>query len=111
MFVVHPGVRAFHWVARGYAIRRHVMRVLSAAVSMQRCARKFLLKNRVFKSRVFAAVKMQAAWRGFVFRIMNEDMMDVSEAPPLWRWLSCPKALGPFAQRSVSLPASCSYIR
>ena len=88
-------MRAFHWVARGYAIRRHVMRVLSAAVSMQRCARKFLLKNRVFKSRVFAAVKMQAAWRGFVFRIMNEDMMDVSEAPPVWRWLSCrtPSAL------------------
>ena len=56
-----------------------MLRVLASAATLQRCARRFLKRNRVYKTRLTAVVKIQAAWRGFVFRVVNEDMMDVRE--------------------------------
>ena len=80
----YPGVRSFHWVVRGFIVRQHVLRVLASAATLHRCARRFLRRNRLYRIRIGAVVKVQAAWRGFVFRVVNEDMMDVSEI--VW-WL------------------------
>lgn len=68
-------LRVTHALARGYIVRRHVLLMLSAVRRLQRVARSFLTRNQLYWDKVRAAVLMQAAWRGFNYRIHHEDLI------------------------------------
>lgn len=61
--------------APSYIVRRHVLFMLSAVRRLQRVARSFLDRNRVFWDKVRAAILMQAAWRGFSYRVHHEEVL------------------------------------
>lgn len=101
------GVRALHILARGYIVRVHVASILSSASLLQRVIRTYLARNRLFKLHdssarklqvccnrfekeapavthccgvtacSFAFSHLQSVWKGFKFRVNNEDLMDV----------------------------------
>jgi myosin heavy subunit len=68
------GVRVFHSLARGYVVRRHVAAMVSSVKKLQRYARGFLVRNRAYWTQVRGALLMQAAWRGYRWRLENEDV-------------------------------------
>uniref|UniRef100_A0A7S1C5C8 Myosin motor domain-containing protein n=1 Tax=Bicosoecida sp. CB-2014 TaxID=1486930 RepID=A0A7S1C5C8_9STRA len=48
------GLRLFHSLARGWVVRRHVLLMLRAVVTLQRSARDFLVRNRAYWDQVRA---------------------------------------------------------
>jgi alpha-tubulin suppressor-like RCC1 family protein len=72
---LRDGVKRLHALCRGYVVRAHVMRMLTAAVSIQAAARGFLVRRRVANIQNTGASLFQAAWRGYRFRLDNEDVL------------------------------------
>jgi hypothetical protein len=66
-----------HALARGYIVRCHVMRMLAAVTRLQAAARGYLVRHRLRRVRDTASACFQAAWRGYRFRIDNEDVLQV----------------------------------
>ena len=75
-FKARKGMRALHTLCRGYLIRCHVKNMMSKVYVIQRAARKFLAKNRIYWNKVRAALLMQALWRGHVLRSDRDDVVD-----------------------------------
>jgi len=71
---VRAGVRSLHALVRGYIVRCHVMRLMSAAVRVQAAVRAWLARTRLRHVRDAAATAFQCAWRGYRFRLDNEDV-------------------------------------
>eukprot|EP01138_Halocafeteria_seosinensis_P000473 gb/GECG01000487.1/.p1 GENE.gb/GECG01000487.1/~~gb/GECG01000487.1/.p1 ORF type:complete len:2199 (+),score=217.36 gb/GECG01000487.1/:1-6597(+) len=70
---VRNGVRLLHTLARGYIVRQHVLAMLECVIKLQRAARQFLFRCRVWHVEKSAAIRIQAFWRGFWCRVLHEN--------------------------------------
>ena len=69
------GLRMVHSLARGFIVRKHVLKMLDAVLIIQDSSREFLGRNRAYWSKVHLALWLQSWCRGRVSREEREDVV------------------------------------
>jgi myosin heavy subunit/alpha-tubulin suppressor-like RCC1 family protein len=69
------GLKMVHSLARGFIVRKHVLKMLDAVLVIQDNARDFISKNRVYWNKVHLALRLQSWCRGFRTRDDIEETM------------------------------------
>jgi myosin heavy subunit/alpha-tubulin suppressor-like RCC1 family protein len=69
------GLKMVHSLARGFIVRKHVLKMLDAVLVIQDNARDFISKNRVYWNKVHLALRLQSWCRGFRTREDIEETM------------------------------------
>ena len=69
------GLKMVHSLARGFIVRKHVLKMLDAVLIIQDSSREFLGRNRAYWSKVHLALWLQSWCRGRVSREEREDVV------------------------------------